>query len=104
LAAEAYHASLIRTVLYAKGQVTPNAISAANAISNARDSLDGPTDLDQGLLLQGQANITPLDKNGIAFSRTTGQVLNIVYLNPGNVTSGGFFPFGVNGAIRTSGS
>ncbi len=103
LAAEAYHASLIRTVLYAKGQITPNAISAANAISNARDSLDGPTDDDQGLLLQGQANITPLDANGIAFARTTGQVLNIVYLNPGVVRKGGFFPDGVNGGLNVSG-
>lgn len=105
LAAEAYHASLVRTTLYAKGQIMPIAISSANAISNARDSLDGPTDDDQGLVLQGQANIVPLDpKTGIAFGRTTGQVLNIVYLNPNAVTSGGFFPVGVNGTLRTSGS
>jgi hypothetical protein len=28
-------------------------------------------------------NIVPADSNGIAFGRTTGQVLNVVYLNPG---------------------
>ena len=39
----------------------------------------------------------------ITYSRTTGQVLNVAYLNPGVVTSGGFFPRGVNGAIKTSG-
>jgi len=29
-------------------------------------------------------------------------VLNIAYLNPAQVTSGGFFPRGVNGDINTS--
>ena len=45
----------------------------------------------------------PLDPNGIAYSRSPGQVLNIVYLNPAPVTSGGFFPTGVNGELNTSG-
>ena len=48
------------------------------------------------------SNIVPTDNNGIAFSRTTGQVLNIVYLDKTAVTAGGFFPAGVNGTIRTS--
>jgi len=43
------------------------------------------------------------DGNAIAFSRTTGHVLNIVYLTPKKATSGGFFPAGVNGDINTSG-
>lgn len=104
LAAEAYHASLVRTVLYAKGQIMPNAISSANAISNARDSLDGPTDDDQGITMGIEVNIVPLDQNGLAFARTTGQVLNIVYLNGQATTQGGFFPAGVNGTINTSDS
>jgi hypothetical protein len=29
-------------------------------------------------------------------------VLNVVYLNPGAVSKGGFFPAGVHGAVRTS--
>lgn len=40
--------------------------------------------------------------NGLAYSRSTGQVLNIVYLNKAAVTAGGFFPNGVNGTIVTS--
>jgi hypothetical protein len=44
----------------------------------------------------------PLDANGLAYSRTTGQVLNIVYLNRTAVNGGGFFPNGVNGPIRAS--
>ena len=39
-----------------------------------------------------------LDNNGIAFSRTTRQVLNIVYGAP-NATKGLFFPNGLNGQI-----
>lgn len=105
LAVEAYHASIVRTSLYAKGLETPSLRTAADKISDARDSLDGPTDLDQGISPMGnKSNIAPLDENGIAFSRTPGQVLNIAYLNPGTVSAGGFFPQGVNGTLRTSGA
>ncbi|QNE21374.1 ferritin-like domain-containing protein [Kribbella qitaiheensis] len=97
LAVEAYHAANIRTTLVARGLQTPSV-----AISNARDSLDGRSDLDQGTIFHGKTNIVPTDANGIAFSRSAGQVLNIVYLNPKSVTKGGFFPNGVNGAINTS--
>lgn len=97
LAVEAYHAGLIRATLQARG-----AEAATIAISDARDSLDGGVDLDQGLELDGEPNIVPTDANAIAFSRSTGQVLNIVYLNPDSVTSGGFFPDGVNGDINAS--
>ncbi|MEG3174628.1 ferritin-like domain-containing protein [Sphingomonas sp. RB3P16] len=107
LAVEAYHAALVRTALYARGVATPSLRTSADAISNARDSLDGTSDLDQGIsptTLNGAlaSNIVPLDPNGIAYSRTTGQVLNIVYLNNASVTMGGFFPAGVNGNIKTS--
>ena len=44
----------------------------------------------------GKANLVPTDANGIAFSRSTDQVLNIVYLGD----KGGFFPNGLNGAIK----
>lgn len=94
LAVEAYHASQIRTVLFARGLRAP-----ALQISNARDSLDGTTDLDQGITdaTTRLANTVPTDTNGLAFSRTPRQVLNIVFLNPDNVAlSGGFFPSGIN--------
>ncbi|MFN2453161.1 MAG: ferritin-like domain-containing protein [Pyrinomonadaceae bacterium] len=98
LAVEAYHASLIRTVLFSRGLATP-----VQQISDARDSLDGTTDLDQGILdANRQANIVPTDANGLAFSRTSGQVLNIVYLTATAQRQGGFFPQGVNGTLNTS--
>ena len=100
LAVEAYHAAIVRTTLFARGM---SLIDATEAISGARDSLDGPTDLDQGVRPIGEAsNIFPSDADGLAFSRTTGQVLNIVYLTRAAVTAGGFFPNGVNGTIRAS--
>ena len=107
LGVEAYHASLVRTTLYAKGMQAPALIDASIAISNARDSLDGSTDLDQGLTTSQMSggtasNIAPLDANGLAYSRSAGQVLNIVYLNNMAVTGGGFFPNGVNGTLRMS--
>jgi len=103
LAVEAYHASIVRTSLYQKGIATPTIIDATEAISNARDSLDGTSDDDQGVRPIGSAsNIVPLDANGIAYSRTAASVLNIVYLNKAAVTKGGFFPNGVNGAINLS--
>ncbi|WP_313534762.1 ferritin-like domain-containing protein [Sphingomonas sp.] len=103
LAAEAYHAGLIRTTLYRKGLTTPSLIDATEAISSARDSLDGSSDLDQGVRPIGTAtNIVPTDSNGVAFSRSAGQVLNIAYLNKASVDRGGFFPTGVNGTIKLS--
>ncbi|MGZ8178553.1 ferritin-like domain-containing protein [Williamsia sp. SKLECPSW1] len=97
LAVEAYHAGIIRTTLYTKGLITE-----ANAISAARDSLDGPQDDDQGITRNGMANLVPTDSNAIAFGRTPFQVLNVVYLNPKPADRGGFFPAGVNGALNFS--
>jgi Ferritin-like domain len=112
LAAEAYHAGLVRTVLYAKGLATPSLRTAANAISDARDSLDGTgtgKDFDQGITGADSSisNIVPTDGNGIAFSRTSAQVHNIVYLRTTAGIGGGFFPNGTNNAnqdLRTSGA
>lgn len=112
LAAEGYHAGLIRTALYAKGIEVLR--TNANKISEARDGLDGTTgnaaDRDQGITgSQGESNLVPTDGNGIAFSRTTSQVLNIAYLNTNartvGASSGGFFPNGFNAnlaAFKTS--
>lgn len=115
LTVEAYHAAIVRASLFSKGIRTPSLITSAGAISTARDKLDGAGQRDQGIgtrkfnsdVIPGPngatiSNIAPTDQRGIAFSRTTGQVLNIVYLNSEAVTMGGFFPAGVNGTIATS--
>jgi Ferritin-like domain len=106
LAAEAYHAGLVRTVLYAKGIANPalGLITSAQAISNARNALDNVGNDDQGIAgpTAGTSNIVPLDSNGLAFSRNYSNVLNIVYLTNQSVTQGGFFPVGVNGTLHMS--
>ena len=119
LAAEAYHAGLIRTVLYNRGQSNAALIAAPGRISDARDTLDGTTaasgppalfaDDDQPITLgtaptyAGNANLVPADVNGIAFGRTPAQVLRIAYLNATvGTTSGGFFPAGANGNVRSA--
>ncbi|MGH3095613.1 MAG: ferritin-like domain-containing protein [Streptosporangiales bacterium] len=115
LAAEAYHASTIRTSIYEHrggGGILGDLLGfgggshklrrAANKLSDARDALDNSTDDDQGVERHDRANIVPTDKFGKAFSRTPGDVLNIVYLTPDEATSGGFFPKGVNGQVNTS--
>lgn len=103
MGAEAYHAGLLRTTLYAKGATTPALRTNAGLISDYRDSLDGATDLDQGITGTATAsNITPADANGFAFTRTAGQALNIFYLDHTAVVGGGFFPNGMNGVTRMS--
>ncbi|WP_174296981.1 ferritin-like domain-containing protein [Sphingomonas bacterium] len=111
LAVEAYHAAIVRTTLDQLGVATPIIRTNTEAISNVRDAVDGTTDDDQGIAQIANtvgtlSNIAPTDGNGLAYGRTTGQVLNIVYLNspPTKVgaTKGGFFPAGMNGNITTS--
>ncbi|GAC1429434.1 MAG: ferritin-like domain-containing protein [Terriglobales bacterium] len=105
LAVEAYHAGLIRTVLYGMDAANPSAgINAtATKISHARAMLDGTNNDDIGLgvvvnSLGNASTIVNADANTIAFARTTTQVLRIVYA--GGSGSGGFFPSGLNGTIK----
>ena len=121
LATEAYHDGVIRSSLYAQGATIVGSnrtvIDAVNRISDSRDSLDGATDTDQGIAAvtttgtppvsvvnPAIANLVPTDANGLTLGRTATQVLNVVYLAAGAPSSGGFFPTGVNGNIRTAAS
>jgi hypothetical protein len=105
LAVEAYHAGLIRTVLYGLDAANPSLgiNSTATKISNARAALDGTNSDDIGLgvvsnSLGSASTVVNADANTIAFSRTTTQVLAIVYA--GGSGKGGFFPAGLNGTIK----
>ena len=97
LSVEAYHAGAVRTRIYDLGLS-----DLANKISAARGALDDGKDV--GVTVNGAENIVPSDANGLAYGRTPGEVLNIVYLTPKVTTSGGFFPDGVNGVLNTSGT
>ena len=82
LATEAYHA----------GNVRLQAVEQAVAQSPV-DATDQVASL---------ANFFPTDANGLALIRTPSQVLSIVYAKTAaGSTSGGFFPQGLNGNIKT---
>ena len=82
LADEAYHVGNTRYQLVARGVNVPPV-----------DAKDQPPSL---------SNFFPADSNALAITRTPSEVLAIVYANPTPGTAGGgFFPSGVNGAIRT---
>ncbi|MGH3094814.1 MAG: ferritin-like domain-containing protein [Streptosporangiales bacterium] len=116
LGTEAYHAATIRTSIYEHhhggggllggllglGGGSHKLRKAAGKLSDARDSLDGSSDDDQGVERHDRANIVPTNKFGVTYSRSAANVLNIVYLTPKKATSGGFFPSGVNGDITSS--
>ena len=96
LAVEAYHAGSIRTRVFQAGSA---AQSAASKIAAARAMLDGSGSDDIGVgVQQGAATIVDADANALAFSRTTTQVLKVVY--GGGSASGAFYPNGMNGTIK----
>lgn len=107
LATEAQHAGAIRYQLYRRAAANPALIVRANQFSALRDVLDGSGPPDQGLsptIVAGEevANIVPADASAIVGSRVPAQTLNILYGTRGVATSGGFFPSGVSGSIRSS--
>lgn len=98
LATEGYHSGAIRTLLADLG-----AGAAFNAISNLRGSLSAAivagAPAEEGILITGNNyNFVPNDSNGLAFRRSTAQVLNIVY-GGGAASDYLFFPNKMNGAI-----
>lgn len=86
LAAEALHVSNVRA------QIARLNIQTAPALDGV-DILPPPSDPN---------HFFPVDANGLVRTRTPGQVLFLAFGGVANVTSGGFFPNGVNGALNTS--
>ncbi|GAQ80483.1 hypothetical protein KFL_000550140 [Klebsormidium nitens] len=99
-----YQAAAQRWILWERRNrlVEPFKLTVAQvveAISEYRDSLDGPQDDDQPLFYRGGINIVPTDANGVTYSRTPQQVLSILTFGAED-GKGGFFPNGVNGRIN----
>ena len=112
-AVEAYHAGLVRTVLYGMDQANPALGIAAltQKISKVRNTADGSTTTDDVGLSQTMvalngtsptftsSTVVNADANSIGFARTTTQVLAIVTVGAAG-NKGGFFPAGLNGNIK----
>ncbi|CAM9362997.1 unnamed protein product [Phaeothamnion confervicola] len=102
----AYHAGVIRSQLSTRSDhaVQPytgtyvadlaDAVAALRgAIGGGKDAGITPADGGDGQVL------VPVDDDAVVFSRNTDEVLALVYLGSADVP-GGFFPAGLNGAIR----
>ncbi|WP_431220190.1 ferritin-like domain-containing protein [Leifsonia xyli] len=103
LATEAYHGGIVRTSLYNEGMINDAVFDAVQKISDVRGAVDGVGDDDQGIGNSESLNLVPTDAEGRTFGRSPEHILNIVYLTPVRATSGGFYPNGLNGALRESG-
>ena len=117
-ATEAYHAGMFRNVLSYQALTSNNTqyLNYFNEVVQLRSKLGGGNET---VLYQGAgtlpsfsstgkytgvapSTIVAADGNALGYSRTTDQVLHIVYgTMPGTYTaSGGFFPSGMNGTIK----
>ena len=78
-----------------------SAQTASQAIAATRAKLDGTGNDDIGVgVTNGAATIVNADANAMTFSRTTSQVLNIVYGGGPAGTGGAFYPKAMNGTIK----
>jgi hypothetical protein len=99
LAVEAYHSGEIRTLLYARKDEDAypgvKVEAVVNGISALRGAVGGGKD--QGIVVDGRANIVVADANAVAYSRTPREVANIVFLDTTNAAlTGGFYPNGLS--------
>ncbi len=77
-------------------------VDIANKVSALRGTLGGGNET----TLTSKSIVAADTTNAIAFSRTTDQVLHIVYGAAGGagLSKGGFFPNGLNGTIKATAS
>ncbi len=117
-AAEAYHAGAIRTLLVGNAIASGSQTNIVNynSILQLFNKLDTgnhttllvsggtpSTNATVGTVFSPSTVVSADTTNAIAFARTTDQVLHLAYgTMPGTYTaSGGFFPSGLNGTIKT---
>ncbi|KAK9802729.1 hypothetical protein WJX73_003930 [Symbiochloris irregularis] len=85
--------------------VTPYNLTVAELvddISALRNSVDGTSNDDAGIqTAQGAIELVPVNSNGLVYTRTPKQVLDVVTFGAAN-GAGGFFPNGVNGYFAAS--
>lgn len=111
LAVEGFHASVLRYLYITAGGSGAKALDSVDVLpadpGTAALAAAGPTTATGGFFATAgtaNANTSAGFFPGFSYTRTTSQVLQIVYNTPGvtGSTKGGFFPSGVNGNITTT--
>lgn len=115
LGVEAGQDAVIRYWLYERGhlQVYPYTITVAEMtgkISNLRNCLGKTGIVDEGVIVPKElgaegrvnGNILSADTNSLAYIRTPGEVLRVLYGTGNESIPGGFYPLGANGRIAAS--
>ncbi|MDQ1157215.1 hypothetical protein QE385_001542 [Sphingomonas sp. SORGH_AS 950] len=97
----------VRTILMAAAPARPELMTMVDRMAAWRNGIDGSTITDRGMspvLINGQmtTRLGLTDDDGLHLMRTPGQALNVLFMTSGAATQGGFFPTGINGAIRTT--
>ncbi len=103
-AVEAYHAASVRTQIVATDNAAGNSnlTNIAVAVQKVRQALSGASSTVE-TFLSPTTIVSASASTSIGYKRTTDQVLHIVYGQLGNgagVSSGTFFPSGLNGNIK----
>lgn len=94
------HRGVIRALVAACAIDKPSLNTSMQSLAKARAKLDG-TEAETDLTLQNNLISTLPDQIDFTpYSRTSAQVLSVYYLNRSVVSSGGFFPSGVNGQLN----
>ena len=107
LAVESFHAGSVRLVSIQNPTIAAYISAGALDVDpidpgTAAAAAAGPSSAGAFFATAGASSSTSSTPAGFAFSRTTSQVLAIVYANTASGTSsGGFFPNGVNGNIKS---
>lgn len=99
----AYHAGVIRAALQARTDERPEIQTATSALAAARAKLDGaPGGTDVVIDADAVTDVPDGEGPTLPFSRAAQRALRVFYASPGAASAGGFFPDGMNGAIRAS--
>lgn len=99
-----YKAAFAEDLLPEEERGDPTIYRLSYIFSDTRNSYDGAGNLDRGIGAPFYPDILAEDPDRNALRRTPEQALGVLYASAASVASGGFFPAGVNGAIRNSGA
>lgn len=104
--------AIVRNILYVAANVfrqnpvagQKSIFERADTMAKGRDQFDGPKDNDQGIGGNDWSNVSVVGWGEIPTRKTPEMTMGILYTSAASVSSGGFFPAGLNGTIHISGA